>query len=327
MQLYQFLRFFKMSCKFLAVALFFSLAVFKPVHDANPEPSSKHKNQTNHDLEPFAFSTFNLYDTPYDTTKHIMNGVPTDYLWMYLVFTYVLSGLLVYLLVTETYRIINIRQQFLGSKHTVADRTIRLSGIPSYLRSEKKIKEYIENLGIGHVDSITVCCNWQELDDCVAQRMGVLRKLEEAWTVYLGQHRVERNLESLPISQPAPPEQEPYRDGEDDDQDSPLLRQRQNGHGDKPRPQATLRFGFLKLRSRNVDAIDYYEDVLAGLDERIRDIRRKEFVPTPLAFVTMDSVSSCVSTNAKYGDQNLADKLMFSKWPCRLSSTLRPCTS
>lgn len=299
MRQYQFLRFFKMSSKLLAVALFFSLAVFKPVHDANPEPTSKHKNHTNHDSKPSTFSIFNLYDAPLDTTKHLMNGVPTDYLWMYLVFTYVLSGLLVYMLVTETYRIIGIRQQFLGSKHTVADRTIRLSGIPSYLRSEKKIKEYIENLGIGHVDSITLCCNWQELDDCVAQRMSVLRKLEEAWTVYLGQRRVERNLESLPISQPPPPQQEPYRDEEEDDEDGPSLRQWPNGnhaHSDKPRPQATLRFGFLRIHSRNVDAIDYYEDVLAGLDERIRDLRRKEFVPTPLAFVTMDSVSSCVSS-------------------------------
>lgn len=116
---------------------------------------------------------------------------------MYLVFVYVLTGFIIYLLVTETERIIGIRQQFLGSQHTVADRTIRLSGIPTSLRSEKSIKDYIERLDIGRVDSVSLCHGWKELDDCVDQRTAVLRKLEEAWTVYLGSKRVERNLESL----------------------------------------------------------------------------------------------------------------------------------
>lgn len=228
---------------------------------------------------------------------------------MYLVFAYLLSGLVIYLLVHETERIIGIRQEFLGSQHTVTDRTIRLSGIPPFLRSEDKIRDYIERLGIGKVDSVTICCQWQEIDDCVEQRMAVLRKLEESWTVYLGQHRVQRNLESLPISQPEPPGAEPYRD--DEDEQGPLPRQPTDGNGnhapyDRKRPQATLRFGYLRLRSRKVDAIEYYEDVLAGLDERIRVLRDKEYVPTALAFVTMDSVAACVSF-AAYFDRMSVD--------------------
>lgn len=317
---YVFLRFFKLACKFLSITLFFSLVIFKPVHDAFPEPSSsKHRNGTDNSTaaiswhEPFAFDA----DLETNKDKSVYDKIATDYLWMYLVFVYVLSGIVIYLLVTETERIIAIRQQFLGSLHTVTDRTIRLSGIPVNLRSEEKIKDYIEDLGIGKVDSVTLCRRWEQLDDCVQQRMNVLRKLEEAWTVFLSQRRVERNSESLPISQPPPPGPRRYRDEVDDDDenndgegngDELLLSEQVNGQevsasSDQKRPKATLRYGFLKLRYRKVDAIDYYEDVLAGLDERIRRLREQEFEPTPLAFVTMDSVAACVSVAARSRSQ------------------------
>jgi hypothetical protein len=41
-----------------------------------------------------------------------------------------------------------------------------------------------------------------------------------------------------------------------------------------------------------VDAIDYYEEKLRRIDDEIRLLRKKDFEPTPLAFVTMDSVAS-----------------------------------
>lgn len=282
----------------MAVTLFFSLVVFKPVHDAFPEPTRKNDTSHESDFQILRLSRFNQEALDALKKKSRYMHVPTDYLWMYLIFAYLLSGLIIYLLVTETERIIGIRQQFLGSQHTVADRTIRLSGIPSSLRSEKSIKDYIERLDIGKVDSVSLCHGWQELDDCVEQRMNVLRKLEEAWTVYLGSRRVERNLESLPVSQPAPPGPGRYTDDEDEDENERLIGQPEDSDTRAPynrtRPQATIRFGYLKLRSKTVDAIDYYEEVLKGLDERISHLREKEFIPTPLAFVTMDSVAACV---------------------------------
>jgi len=42
-----------------------------------------------------------------------------------------------------------------------------------------------------------------------------------------------------------------------------------------------------------VDAIDYFEEQLHRLDTRIREVRKKEFPPTGLAFVTMNSVATC----------------------------------
>ena len=125
-----------------------------------------HKNETHHEANSSVPYSHPVSSWSLEALKEkpIYEKVSTDYLWMYLVFVYAISGFIIYLLVTETERIIGIRQQFLGSQHTVADRTIRLSGIPSSLRSEKSIKDYIERLDIGRVDSVSLCHGWKELD-------------------------------------------------------------------------------------------------------------------------------------------------------------------
>ncbi|KAH6612707.1 hypothetical protein C7974DRAFT_369744 [Boeremia exigua] len=288
---YVYLAFFKMAIKFLLVTLFFALTVIKPVHDTHQEKEGKKPylggdgDDTNEQLEMRSatiWSTFGGHGYEYYT----------DYLWMYLVFVYLFTALILYLIVSETRRIIDIRQEYLGSQTTITDRTIRLSGIPLDLRSNDEIKQFIEDLGIGRVESVTLCRNWKELDDKITRRQTVLRKLEEAWTVHLGSRRVERSLETLPVIQPLPNETD-----SGDREDSRLL----NNTGGEPhyvtpharqRPVAKVWYGPLKLRYRTVDAIDYYEEKLRRLDDEIRDLRKKDFEPTPLAFVTMDSVAS-----------------------------------
>src|SRR5207248_916001 len=95
--------------------------------------------------------------------------------------------------------IIRVRQDYLGSQSTVTDRTIKLSGIPLELRSEEKVKQLLERLEIGKVESVTICRNWKTLDGLLNKRTYILRKLEEAWTVHLGQQR------SAAISPPSRP--------------------------------------------------------------------------------------------------------------------------
>lgn len=241
-----------------------------------------------------------LLQDPLNGHQRVQDGMetpPTNFLWMYVALVYLYTALAMYLIISETKKIIRIRQNYLGTQSTVTDRTIRLSGIPPELRSEEKIKETVEDLEIGKVESVMLCKDWTELDGLIDERMNVLRKLEEAWTVHLGYRRVERNLESLPIVQPPPPE--PVADGEDEDEQSRLLR------GDDPeqnhvtpyardRPTTRIWYGFLKLQSRLVDAIDYYEERLRKLDERVKSARKKDCRPTPLAFVTLDSTAACV---------------------------------
>ncbi|KAF2740394.1 DUF221-domain-containing protein [Polyplosphaeria fusca] len=298
---YVYLAFFKMAIKFLSVTLFFALVVMKPVHDTHEkkrEDDSKNNSSTStfipaHSLERLESRSNwveQLRAPAYDYYQY------TDYLWMYVAFAYLFTGLLMYLIVSETRRIIDVRQEYLGSQKTLTDRTIKLSGVPPELRSEEKIKEFIEELEIGSVESVTLCKNWKELDDRVTQRNSVLRKLEEAWTVYLGKRRVERSLETLPVVQPRPPGPEIEYD-EHTDEGSHLLNDtdRDSDHTipyARERPTTKIWFGRFKLKYNTVDAINYYEEKLRRLDREIKILRKKDFEATPLAFVTMDSVAS-----------------------------------
>jgi hypothetical protein len=287
-----------MAIKFLLVTLFFALVVIKPVHDTHKDkegdapkkPLFMANNATTSTLEHIEARSIWTTGTP-DYEYY------TDYLWMYLVFAYLFTGLIVYLIISETRRIIEIRQEYLGSQTTITDRTIKLSGIPLDFRSEEKIKEFIETLEIGKVDSVTLCKNWKELDSRVAERNNQLRKLEEAWTVHLGNRRIERTLETLPVVQPLPPGPDIQLANDDNDETSHLLAETDRDYDDaipyaRQRPTAKVWYGKWKLRYRNVDAINYYEEKLRKLDEEIKILRKQDFEPTPLAFVTMDSVAS-----------------------------------
>ena len=133
------------------------------------------------------------------------------------------------------------------------------------------------------------------------KRMTTLRRLEEAWTVYLGHRRVERSLETLPVVQPVAPGPAVYV--EDVDEESALLTPRSdaNGHSAgvpyaRTRPSTRIWYGRFKLRYKIVDAIDYYEEQLRRVDEKIKALRTKNFNACPLAFVTMKSVATAQMT-------------------------------
>lgn len=286
-----------MAIKFLAITFFFSLVVIEPVHQHfGKDYAPSRRNDT--DVEGMLWSeyytkpTFLLNSRAGDEKepKKEPKSPSTDFLWMYVAFVYFFSGLAMYLMITETKRIIRIRQRYLGSQSTVTDRTIRLSGIPVELRSEEKLKETIEQLEIGKVESLTICRDWKEIDDLMDRRMQVLRKLEESWAVYLG-HR------SGPGAQNHTNSGSENHPGEDEE--SQLLQEDGNEQSNgrsyaQDRPTTRIWYGFLKLQSQKIDAINYYEEKLRKLDEKIKLVRKKGFKPTPLAFVTLDSPASCV---------------------------------
>lgn len=229
-------------------------------------------------------------DVGKDGKKPLITDPP--YLWTYVVFTYLFSGIAIYMLLNETKKIIHIRQKYLGGQTSTTDRTIRLSGIPAEMGSEEKITEFIEGLHIGEVQSITLCRNWSSLDHLIEERFKVLRHLETAWVKYLGYKRARKSGDTLPLRH-----QEPVDSSfisEDDERMRLLL---ENGQDDafnrvKTRPTVRLWYGPLKLRYRKVDAIDYYEEALRRLDEQIQIARQKEYPPTELAFVTMKSIAA-----------------------------------
>ena len=274
-----------MAIKYLAITLFFALVVIKPVHDSYPdEVHHKKPNSTIPDLNHLEVRQL---DGQVNFFKKHWAEFENDYLWMYLIFAYFFTALALYFIVTESRRIIQVRQDYLGSQSTVTDKTIQLSGIPHYLQSEPKIKEFIEGLEIGKVESVLLCRDWKTLDDAVAKRMEVLRELERALVEDMRQQRKDGNVGTLPT----------FASPENDREDGQLLEymhgNTQRDSGDS-RPKKRIWYGRLNLEYKYVDAIDYHEEKLRQLDEEISALRKKSFPTQPLAFVTMDSVASCV---------------------------------
>ena len=291
----QFLSFFKMSIKYIAITFFLSLVIMLPVH-VHDTGNYGLPNQGNYTSNSTAFSQTYVQSAPlfgiYNKGKKDDIKPTESILWMYLIFVYLFSILGLYLIIAETKRIIRIRQDYLGSQSTVTDRTIRLSGIPEELRSEDMIKEAIDKLAIGKVESVLLCRDWRALDDLVVSRKAILRKLEEAWTIHMSTPKHGGNRRLLLGSSSAPSSQE----GEN----SRLLDANGANHDrsdteTENRRKTRIWYGFLKLQSRKVDAIHYYEEKLRKTDEQIESARNKVYKPTPLAFVTLDSTAAAVS--------------------------------
>ncbi|KAL1956159.1 hypothetical protein VTO42DRAFT_7594 [Malbranchea cinnamomea] len=281
---YVFLSFYTYAIKFFSFAFFFAVVIILPIHYTytgrygypwDPKPGDGKKTETKTD--------------------------PT-YLWMYVVFTYVFTGLALHLLIQQTDKIIRRRQEYLGGQTSLTDRTIRLSGIPPELRSEEKIKDFVENLEIGKVDNVMLCRDWSELDDLMHSRKDALHRLEEAWTKYLGYRYKKSDGQTLPLVSTAP---RGTRSGTstglgEDDERTRLLSQEEAAQAHviedgNHRPTIRLWYGPgpFKLRYKTVDAIDYYEEKLRQLDQKILAARAKEYPPMPLAFVTMESIAAC----------------------------------
>lgn len=301
---FAFLAFFRFAIKYLSFTLIFSLAVIFPVNykyaRSWPYPTS------DPDDSPDSYTIY----TGGDKKKKPLIEKDNSYLWMYVVFAYFFTAAAVYFLVKETKKMIRIRQAYLAQQSTVTDRTIRLSGIPQELRSEEAIKAFIEELEIGKVDSVMLCRNWVKLDECIDQRMQCLRRLEGAWARYLGHHNSSKRAHQRRHVGTA---------GANSQEHAALLSssEMEQAHvntTDKPRPTHTIRHGFLNLQSKKVDAIDYFEEKLKRLEDKIQVLRKEEFTPTPLAFITMESTSAC----------QMAVQAMLDPTPGRLLATAAP---
>ncbi|KAJ8069696.1 hypothetical protein OCU04_000121 [Sclerotinia nivalis] len=293
---YVFLSFFKMSMKLFGIMFIMAIAILAPINQHFYYVFDPFGNSTSPpDIPDYSrlegwhggWNDALTLEAPKDSDDILPE---TSYLWSYLVFTYVFTGLAIYFMNTQTHRVIKIRQDYLGSQSTITDRTIKLSGIPVELRSEEKITEFLEKLEIGKVESVTLCRNWKRLDDMMDKRVQVVRRLEEAWTVYLGQQQ-RSSIGPIRTQQSTPGE-----DAEDESQGHEgdnLLGTNHITSYDQPRPTTRIWYGFLNFQSRKVDAIDHYEEQLRQLDDMITDARKKEYEPTALAFVTMDSIPAC----------------------------------
>lgn len=302
-----FLNFFKMAIRLFATMAFFATAVLWPINvHYRHFDFGFHGNNTNgndsSDATDFLYRPVQppLSDADFDIfTK---GGPPKDrssentFLWSYVAFTYFFVFLTIYSINWETFRVIKYRQDYLGSQSTVTDRTFRLTGIPMDLRSEERIKTLIEKLDIGTVDAVTICRDWTEIDDLMEMRDKCLRQLEAAWAKHLKRrHKSTPNGASRRIDHDSSEDEPRPHIDEEVGENVRLL----GDNSEQPhisageRPQVTIRYGLFNLQSRKIDAIDYYDQKLRHADAKIVEARKKNYRPTDMALVTMDSVASC----------------------------------
>lgn len=258
-----FLGFFKMAIKFLAISALASCVVIAPIQ-------YHYREQIKH-----ARSIHTIFDDT-DPDPDPIPSLPDDrseqlpFLWAYAVFAYLFTFLALYTLYNQTNKVVSVRQAYLDKQASVTSRTIRLTGVPAELQSERALSEHLTSLHLGEVESISICRAWNALDALFAERENTLRKLEEAYTVYLGRKQVQRDGQSLPISQPRSTAIEV----------------------DSSRSRPHINLGVLGLTGKRVDAITHFTVKLTTIDTKIEEARVKQYSAVPMAFVTFRSMQS-----------------------------------
>ncbi|TID29178.1 hypothetical protein CANINC_002135 [Pichia inconspicua] len=303
---YVFLGFFKMAISLVFVCWLFAVVIISPVryhftgkYDQGDDPT-----------------VFSLLGHKGDDSKPWY----TSYLLIYVVFTYLFTYIACYHLMKHAKMVIDKRQKILGKQNSITDRTIRVSGIPPELRTEKKLKQTIESLHIGKVKKLVICKEWRELDLLFKQRDEIIDKLEHYWASYLkfndsklngipdnfnevinlaNSHTYEddqqgnENVSTIPSSVSS---REPYMDDITNDglRDSHSTIESSNSviSTVSKRKRPKIRLGFAGLFGKEIDALDYYTNQLTIIDEEIKHARKSHYPATPTAFVTMDSVAA-----------------------------------
>ncbi|KAI8070476.1 hypothetical protein BC940DRAFT_339916 [Gongronella butleri] len=110
-----------------------------------------------------------------------------SFLWVYLFFTYFFCLATFYFTFLNYRDYVRIRQQFmLKIGLSIPSRTVLVTGIPPSLRSDQKLAEYFEKLGIGVVESVHIIRHVHRLLDLIKDRSRYLRYLERAYTSFWG---------------------------------------------------------------------------------------------------------------------------------------------
>ncbi|WPK24131.1 hypothetical protein PUMCH_001389 [Australozyma saopauloensis] len=185
-----FLGFFKMCIKTLAVCVLFAYTVLSPVrYWFTGRVDFPGEGEDNDELMNFFFGSF---------LKRKHKHSFEQFLWMYTVFTYVFTFVLLYFLYRQTLKIIDMRQHYLGKQSSITDRTIKILGIPPVLRDEELLKRHINSLGVGEVDSVCVVKEWNVLNDLFSLRKHLLYQLESLWVEFFTLNKIQNLSELAP---------------------------------------------------------------------------------------------------------------------------------
>ncbi|KAI8581589.1 hypothetical protein K450DRAFT_232048 [Umbelopsis ramanniana AG] len=204
------------------------------------------------------------------------------YMIAYLIFTYLFSFVSFWLMYGNYDAYIRLRRQYLiRNKKALSVRTVMVTGIPKALRSDQKLAEYFEDLGLGAVESVHVVRRVKNLRAGVERRGGYLRNLESVYAKYWGNPVQDPNYDPDSILDEA--EMVERSDHVKQNTNVPFIVKK------KERP--TTRTGFWGLWGQKVDAIDYYTEKFTSEDDKVNELRAKvDFDLSSVGFVTFENI-------------------------------------
>jgi hypothetical protein len=262
----QMLQFLLMGFKLFAFCSFFGVTVLVPI-------TMTSGNMTHGD--PSAVSIISVEDN-------------SDYLIAYLVFTYVFCIATFWLMYRNYGAYIKLRRLYLlRNKSALHARSVMVTGIPRSLRTDRKLAEYFEDLGIGVVESAHVVRHVKTLQSSVGKRSVYLRKLEFYYSKYWGNPCEDPNYDPDSILDEAEMLEQYQQTSQQKSNVPYVVKQKQ-------RP--TIRTGFLGLWGEKVDAIDYYTEKYTKEDDKVLELRgQKDFELSSVGFVTFETIIGAVS--------------------------------
>lgn len=246
----------------------------------------------------------------------------------YLLFAYVFTLITFYFLNQSFNNYIYLRAKYLlkQSKSLVA-RSVIVTGVPESLRSDDKLADYFEHLGIGTVESCYVVRTIHGLDTLIKKRAKALLHLEQAYSQYWGNpcripgydpdriiYDVDLYKRVTDLAEKA--HQLEDMSSSDEETTHKFSRTRtlikKTGLGNttffnglidpekkaKTTKRPTVRVGgWMMCCGTKVDAIEYYTKLFDDLDKAVQEQRQSpHFELTNVAFVTFDEMSSAVKS-------------------------------
>lgn len=224
------------------------------------------------------------------------NPDTTGVLWAYLFFTYFFCFAAFYFTFRNYRDYIGMRRKYgLQTASTLPARTVMVTGIPAELRSDRKLAEYFESLGLGVVESVHVVKHVSQLSELIRERARCLRKLETAYAQYWGN----------PCNDPSYDPDALLMQAESTDHINAIdfsVHQPENNRLPLFKPKRSrpiIRDGMMGIMGKKVDAVEYFSEQFNYLDDIVMKARRLgRYPPSTVGFVTFESVISAVRYRA-----------------------------
>ncbi|KAI9492266.1 hypothetical protein BDB00DRAFT_910483, partial [Zychaea mexicana] len=280
------LQFIAMAIKLFSICSFFGIATLVPISVTTGNVTNSATNVTSGQMDQLAITV--LQDE-------------SPFLIAYLFFTYFFCFLTFFFL-NQNFRsfVANRSEYLLRMSKTLSCRTVVVTGIPRPLRSDAKLEEYYNNLGIGTVDSAEIVRHIPKLRTLLRKRAHALQKLEEAYVQYWGNpckipaYDPDRILDDAHLFQRVEQQAAAITEKKQQQEhnNATFLLGTQFSGKKSRRPQ--IRTGFLGLFGKKVDAIEYYTEEFEQLDLKALEARSKSenYEMTNVGFVTFKNMSS-----------------------------------